>query len=97
MDQVEQSRRLLDRKVFCPFSGVIVDGEFVPPHRIDVTVCPNGTLYCYCMTHGTRVFVRDRIVVGKFVRDAQVLRTLPRKVRPSPRKNRRPHAPQSNL
>lgn len=99
MDQTEQSRRLLDQKVFCPFSGVTLDGEFVKPHRIEVTVCANGSLYSYCMTHGTRVFVRDRIVVAKFTRNAQVLKVLPKKTQApkNPPRRRKTHAAQVDL
>jgi hypothetical protein len=58
-------RLRLDIEVWCPWSGVKVDGQTIHPHKLPVNVCRNGTFFAHCSLHDTRVFCREFALISK--------------------------------
>ena len=52
-------RQVLSFWLWCPYSGVMLDGQIVPPHKIVVSVCKNQTLYARCPNHQVLCFTSD--------------------------------------
>ena len=63
-----QRRPTLKTEAVCPISGVSINGNVVPVHRIPMAVCSNGSLFGYCSLHEARVFVKNRATVGAILK-----------------------------
>jgi hypothetical protein len=47
-------------QLFCPLSGFKkADGGVVPPHKMYLRICSNGSIMAYCGTHVFRCFCTD--------------------------------------
>jgi hypothetical protein len=45
-----------------------LNGNIVPPHRVPMAVCSNGSLFGYCSLHEARVFVKNRATVAAILK-----------------------------
>lgn len=71
------ARTMIRARIWCPFSGVEVDGQKIDLHSIPVIVCVNGSLMGYCSRHETRIFVRESALVSILRRDEIPSASLP--------------------
>ena len=69
-------KKLLDTELFCPLSGLKVAGQVIPPHKMGVMQCVNGSLFAKCPAHLVRCFIADFSTVKLIVSNAKVLRVI---------------------
>lgn len=67
------SRTLLDRWIWCPWSGSIIDGEKIKPHKIQVVVCANKTLFSMCTLCRMRAFTSNWNMIAKIMKTTEAL------------------------
>jgi hypothetical protein len=66
-------RQMLDFTVFCPLSGIALEGETILPHRLVVVQAANKTLWAYCGPHRIRLFIAEPQVVVKILRESMIV------------------------
>lgn len=67
------TRALLDLQVYCPWSGAVLDGRRIKPHKLQVMRCSNGTLFSICTVHRCRTFTADWNLVATVNKTVSVL------------------------
>lgn len=72
------TQKHLDIKFFCPLSGVEIDGQVIPAHRMAVMQCANGVLFARCPNHVARCFIADFTTVRNVMDKAVVLQITDR-------------------
>jgi hypothetical protein len=77
------SRSLLDFEVWCPFSGAVLEGKKIGPHKVPVMQCSNGTLFAMCNMHRTRIFCADWTTIRTVMKTVTVLRVTDKPARPN--------------
>ena len=64
----------LDLELWCPLSGIFLEGERIPPHKMHLLQCCNGTLFARCSNHVARCFFSDWGTIKKIMNTAKVIR-----------------------
>jgi hypothetical protein len=67
------SRMILDREVWCPWSGFFVKGKKIKPHMIRVIVCANKTFFSMCTVCKARCFTSNWNLIADVMKEATVL------------------------
>ena len=68
------TRTLLDLEVWCIWSGITINGEKIKPHKIQVVVCQNQTLFSMCTVCKMRAFTANWNLIAKVMKSANVLK-----------------------
>jgi hypothetical protein len=69
-----KSQRHLDIEFFCPLSGVKLKTGVIPPHKMSVLQCDNGSLFARCPNHVARCFVADITTVNSVMEASIVVK-----------------------
>ena len=77
----------LDITVLCPLSGLEVEGNEIPAHRMVVLQCSNGALFARCPNHIVRCFISDFTTVRQIMKKAVILQITDRKPRKKEKSN----------
>lgn len=64
------TRILLDLQVWCPWSGVTIGNDKIKPHKLNLVVCANQTLFAICSAHQTRCFTADWTLVASVMKNS---------------------------
>jgi hypothetical protein len=59
------TRTLLDMQVWCPWSGITIGNEKIKPHKVNLVVCANQTLFSMCTTCRCRSFTSNWTLVAR--------------------------------
>jgi len=62
-------RKYIDTQLFCPLTGAKLKGHIIPPHKMYMMQCENGSLFAKCPHHVVRCFISDFTTV-KMIMDA---------------------------
>ena len=68
------TRALLDLEVWCIWSGAVINGVKITPHKIQVVQCANKTLFSMCTVCKMRAFTSNWNLIAKVMKGAKVLR-----------------------
>ena len=74
MTPTVKSQRHLDIEFFCPLSGVRLKTGVIPPHKMSVLQCDNGSLFARCPNHVARCFIADITTVNSVMEASIVVK-----------------------
>jgi len=70
-------KKYIDTQLYCPLSGLKLNGQApIPPHKMGVMQCANGSLFSKCSIHLVRCFISDFDTVRNIMEKATVVRVI---------------------
>jgi hypothetical protein len=68
------TRSLLDLQVWCIWSGIVINGVKIKPHKIQVVQCANKTLFSMCTVCKMRAFTCNWNLIAEVMKCSHVLK-----------------------
>ena len=74
-------QKILSSRVWCPCSGFAgKDKAVIPPHKIQLMECANGTLYGWCSGCHSKVFIQNKEIIRRILEVSTVIKVIQKRI-----------------